>query len=39
VAYHLHWPHDSILALEHQDRARWVREIGKLNARFNAQRE
>jgi len=31
VAYHLHWPLDSILDLEHADRQRFVGEITRLN--------
>jgi hypothetical protein len=31
VAYHLHWPLDSILDLEHADRQRFVDEIARLN--------
>jgi hypothetical protein len=35
VAYHFHWPHQEILALEHRERAAWVEEIVKLNRRMN----
>lgn len=31
VAYHLHWPLESILDLEHADRQRYVAEIERLN--------
>lgn len=31
VAYHLHWPLDSILDLEHADRQRFVAEVAHLN--------
>jgi hypothetical protein len=31
VAYHLHWPFESILDLEHADRERFVEEIARLN--------
>ncbi|HKQ79335.1 MAG TPA: DUF6760 family protein [Blastocatellia bacterium] len=37
MAYHFHWPHDQILALEHRERQRWVGEIAKINKRFNDQ--
>jgi hypothetical protein len=33
VAYHFHWPLDSILDLEHPLRQRFVEEIGQLNTR------
>ena len=36
IAYHFHWPMDSILDLEHPDRARFVAEIGRFNARAAA---
>jgi hypothetical protein len=34
VAYHFHWPMDSILDLEHPLRQRFVEEIGKINRRI-----
>ena len=36
VAYHFHWPHDAIMAMEHRDRRRWVEEISAINERINA---
>jgi len=33
LAYHLHWPIDDLLDLEHADRARLVRGVVALNAR------
>ncbi len=33
IAYHLHWPLDDLLDLEHADRGRYVRLIQRLNAR------
>ena len=33
VAYHFHWPLDSILDLEHPLRQRFVEEIAQLNTR------
>jgi hypothetical protein len=35
VAYHFHWPHAQVLALEHGERQRWVEEIAKINRRLN----
>ncbi|OLE63191.1 MAG: hypothetical protein AUI36_10100 [Cyanobacteria bacterium 13_1_40CM_2_61_4] len=35
VAFHFHWPHDEILALDHRERQRWVGEIAELNRRLN----
>ena len=37
IAYHFHWPHDDVMALEHADRRRWVREISAINSRVNEQ--
>jgi hypothetical protein len=37
IAYHFHWPHDDVMALEHPDRRRWVREISAINGRINEQ--
>lgn len=33
VAYHLHWPLNELLDLEHADRRRYVRLIQSLSAR------
>jgi hypothetical protein len=35
IAYHFHWPMDSIMNLEHRDRRRWVEQISALNQRAN----
>ena len=35
VAYHFHWAHDAVMALEHADRRRWVREISAINTSIN----
>ena len=32
LAFHLHWPLDSILDLEHHDRRRFLREAERLAA-------
>jgi hypothetical protein len=37
IAYHFHWPHEEVLALEHRERQRWVAEIAKINRLFNEQ--
>lgn len=33
LAYHLHWPLDDILDLEHMDRVRLIRAVASLNQR------
>lgn len=38
VAYHLHWPLDDILDLEHADRLRYVSEVAKINNRISLGR-
>lgn len=35
VAYHLHWPMEEILNLEHADRQRFVGEISQINQRLS----
>jgi hypothetical protein len=35
IAYHFHWSHEQILALEHRERQLWVQEIAKINRRLN----
>jgi hypothetical protein len=32
LAYHVHWPLDTILALEHRDRRRFLAEAERLSA-------
>ena len=33
LAYHLHWPLDTLLDLEHADRRTYVAEVATLNRR------
>ena len=35
IAYHLHWPQTELMALEHQERRRWCREISEINRRLD----
>ncbi|MEU2175254.1 DUF6760 family protein [Nocardia sp. NPDC019219] len=35
LAYHFHWPPDSVMRMEHADRRRWVAEISAINERCN----
>jgi hypothetical protein len=35
IAYHFHWNHEEIMALEHRDRRDWVERISQLNQRMN----
>jgi hypothetical protein len=37
VAYHFHWPPESILTLEHAERRHWVEEISAINERANSE--
>jgi hypothetical protein len=37
VAYHFHWPLETIVHLEHGDRLRWVKEISAINERKNSE--
>ena len=37
MAYHFHWPVDTILNLEHGERLRWLREISSINQRSNSE--
>jgi hypothetical protein len=38
VAYHFHWPPESVIGLEHGDRLRWVKEISAINQRMQTER-
>jgi hypothetical protein len=35
VAFHFHWPHAEVMALEHGHRQRWVAEIARINRQLN----
>lgn len=35
VAYHFHWPLDTIIDMEHGDRLRFISEIGRINRRLS----
>jgi hypothetical protein len=35
VAYHFHWSHTEVMALEHAERRRWVAAISAINERMN----
>jgi tRNA 2-selenouridine synthase SelU len=37
IAYHLHWPLDDILSMEHLERQRWTRMISEMNQQANEQ--
>jgi hypothetical protein len=35
VAYHFHWPIETIMNLEHRDRRNWIAQISAMNQRAN----
>jgi len=35
IAYYFHWDHEEILHMEHAERARWVREIARINSQLS----
>jgi hypothetical protein len=37
IAYHFHWPAETVLGLEHADRRKWVGEISAINQRVNSE--
>jgi hypothetical protein len=39
LAYHVHWPLDVILDLEHEDRRRFLREIDRMSEPDRAPEE
>ncbi|MES1164432.1 MAG: DUF6760 family protein [Verrucomicrobiota bacterium] len=39
IAYHFHWDRESVLEMEHAERAEWVREIAGINQRMNGQED
>lgn len=34
IAYHLHWPYDQIMRLDHRERQHWVAEVARINTRL-----
>jgi len=38
IAYHFHWPRDSILGQSHRERHMWVKEISQINEKINKPR-
>ncbi len=37
IAYHFHWELDTILEMEHRERAIFIQEIAAINERINAE--
>ncbi len=35
IAYHFHWPHEQLMALEHGERRRWVEEIARIQKKVS----
>ena len=35
LAFHLKWPPDALLEMEHGDRRQWVHEVANFNERLN----
>ncbi|MCB9761859.1 MAG: hypothetical protein H6739_18660 [Alphaproteobacteria bacterium] len=31
LSYYLHWPYESVMAMDHLERQRWVREVARMN--------
>lgn len=39
IAYHFHWSHDEIMAMEHKDRRNWCKEISRINKELGDEPE
>jgi hypothetical protein len=35
IAYHFHWPHDEIMAMDHFERKKWVEEISRIHRKIS----
>ncbi len=35
IAYHLHWPLEQILEMEHHERHMWIKEVSEINRKIN----
>ena len=35
LSYYLHWPHEEVMKLDHQERRRWCKEVSEVNRKLN----
>lgn len=35
LSYYFHWPYEQVMAMDHQERLRWVAELSRLNNQRN----
>lgn len=35
LAYYLHWPHETLMELDHKERRRWCKEISTINKKLS----
>lgn len=38
LAYHFHWDRETLLAMTHKERHRWVKEVSEINEKINQAR-
>jgi hypothetical protein len=38
ISYHFHWPLETVLDMEHEERHIWLREIARINREINDAR-
>lgn len=36
LAYHLHWPYEQLMALDHVERRRWLAQVSRINGQLDA---
>jgi hypothetical protein len=39
LSYYFHWPYEQVMAMDHQERQRWVAELSRMNAHKNQQQD
>ena len=39
IGYHMHWPYDQVMNMQHQERWMWVDEVARINRRLNEDAE
>ncbi|MFQ5628284.1 MAG: DUF6760 family protein [bacterium] len=37
MAYYFHWPHETVMDMEHRERRQWCEEISRINRVINEE--
>jgi len=39
IAYYNHWDYETLMNMEHRERAKWCQQISKINQNINGEKE